>query len=110
MLNFVNIIDTNCLAVYQNIELEKSIPEEENYSLNYPSKLKNFTCADYYKPFLKPMLNFVNIIDTNCLAVYQTSIISELIGPIICLKSSANVRRQGRISCISKSSILNLYP
>ena len=44
--------------VYKNIELEKSIPEEENYSLNYPSKLKNFTCADYYKPFLKPMLNF----------------------------------------------------
>ena len=43
---------------YKNFELEKSIPEEENYSLKYPSKLKNFTCSDYYKPFLKPMLNF----------------------------------------------------
>ena len=43
---------------YKNIELEKSIPEEENYYLNYPSKLKNFTCEEYYKPFLKPMSNF----------------------------------------------------
>ena len=43
---------------YKNIELEKSIPEEAYYCLNYPSKLKNFTCNDYYKPFLKPMLNF----------------------------------------------------
>ena len=43
---------------YKNVELEKSIPEEENYFLKYPSKLKNFTCSDYYKPFLKPMLNF----------------------------------------------------
>ena len=43
---------------YKNVELEMSIPEEENYILNYPSKLKNFTCTDFYKPFLKPMLNF----------------------------------------------------
>ena len=38
--------------------LEISIPEEENYSLNYPTKLKNFTCNDYYRPFLKPILNY----------------------------------------------------
>ena len=43
---------------FKNIEWEKSIPEEENYFLKYPSKLKNFTCSEYYKPFLKPMLNF----------------------------------------------------
>ena len=43
---------------YQNKNLERSIPEEDNYCLNYPSKLKNFICQDYYKPFLKPMLNF----------------------------------------------------
>ena len=38
--------------------LEESIPEEDNYSLNYPTKLKNFTCNDYYRPFLKPILNY----------------------------------------------------
>ena len=43
---------------YKNIELEKSIPEEEYYCLKYPSKLKNFICGEYYKPFLKPMINF----------------------------------------------------
>ena len=43
---------------FQNKNLERSIPEEENYCLNYPSKLKNFICQDYYKPFLKPMSNF----------------------------------------------------
>ena len=43
---------------FKNVPLEKSIPEEENYTLKYPSKLKNFICSEYYKPFLKPMLNF----------------------------------------------------
>ena len=43
---------------FKNVELEKSIPEEENYFLKYPSKLKNFICNDYYKPFLKPNLDF----------------------------------------------------
>ena len=43
---------------YKNVALEYSIPEEENYSLDYPSKLKNFTCTDYYRPFLKPVLNY----------------------------------------------------
>ena len=43
---------------YKDIDLEHSIPEEENYSLDYPSKLKNFTCNDYYRPFLKPVLNY----------------------------------------------------
>ena len=43
---------------YRYVELEHSIPEEENYYLKYPTKLKNFICNDYYKPFLKPMLNY----------------------------------------------------
>ena len=43
---------------FKNVELEKSIPEEENYCLKYPSKLKNFICNDYYKPFLYPILDF----------------------------------------------------
>ena len=28
------------------------------FSLKYPTKLKNFVCDDYYRPFLKPDLNF----------------------------------------------------
>ena len=43
---------------YKNVELEMSIPQEKNYNLKYPTKLKNFVCLDYYKPFLKPMINF----------------------------------------------------
>ena len=43
---------------FKNKKLERSIPEEEHYSLNYPTKLKNFTCIDYYRPFLKPILNY----------------------------------------------------
>ena len=30
------------------------------FSLKYPTKLKNFLCDDYYRPFLKPDLNFYN--------------------------------------------------
>jgi len=43
---------------YKDIDLEHSIPEEEDFSLDYPTKLKNFTCNDYYRPFLKPILNY----------------------------------------------------
>ena len=43
---------------FKNKKLERSIPEEENYSLDYPTKLKNYTCIDYYRPFLKPILNY----------------------------------------------------
>ena len=43
---------------YKNVSLEMSIPEEAKYELNYPTKLKNFTCKDYYRPFLKPAFNF----------------------------------------------------
>ena len=37
-----------------------SSEEENKYHLNYPTKLKNFTCDDYYRPFLKPDLKFFN--------------------------------------------------
>ena len=43
---------------YKNKSLESSTKEEENVSLDYPTKLKNFTCNDYYRPFLKPFLNY----------------------------------------------------
>jgi len=43
---------------YKDVALEMSIPQEKNYTLKYPTKLKNFICIDYYKPFLKPMVNF----------------------------------------------------
>ena len=45
---------------YKNVTLEMSTPEEAKYELNYPVKLKNFTCKDYYRPFLRPALNFFN--------------------------------------------------
>ena len=43
---------------YRRVDLEMSIPQEKNYFLKYPTKLKNYVCSDYYKPFLKPMLNY----------------------------------------------------
>ena len=45
---------------FKNITLESSIPDDKNYSLNYATKLKNYTCSDYYRPFLKPILNYFN--------------------------------------------------
>ena len=44
----------------KNYELEMSSEEENRFHLNYPTKLKNFTCDDYYRPFLKPDLKFFN--------------------------------------------------
>ena len=31
-----------------------------NFYLNYPTKLRNYTIDEYYRPFLKPCLNFFN--------------------------------------------------
>ena len=31
-----------------------------NFYLNYPTKLRNYTTDEYYRPFLKPCLNFFN--------------------------------------------------
>ena len=38
--------------------LETSSPEENEMHLNYPTKMKNFICNDYYRPFLKPYIKF----------------------------------------------------
>ncbi len=49
----------NCFNIkFRNKELESSIKDDLNYTLNYPTKLRNFTCTDYYRPFLKPILNY----------------------------------------------------
>ena len=47
-------------AYTKNLILEQSSKEEDNYFLNYPTKIKNFICDDYYRPFLKPDLKFFN--------------------------------------------------
>ena len=41
--------------VYKKLKLQKS-----KYYLKYPTKLKNFICDDYYRPFIKPDIYFFN--------------------------------------------------
>ena len=44
-----------------NILLNKrKYKEDNNLYLNYPTKIKNYTIDEYYRPFLKPCLNFLN--------------------------------------------------
>ena len=44
---------------YQNLNIEQSYKLKKNkYYLKYPTKVKNFTCEDYYRPFIKPDINF----------------------------------------------------
>ena len=33
---------------------------DDNYYLNYPTKSRNYTIDEYYRPFLKPYMNFFN--------------------------------------------------
>ena len=40
--------------------IKSSYLENREFSLKYPTKLKNFICDDYYRPFVKPDLNFFN--------------------------------------------------
>ena len=44
----------------RNYVVEKSSPEEDKLYLNYPTKMKNFVSNEYYRPFLKPAINFFN--------------------------------------------------
>ena len=37
---------------------EYDYKEDDNYYLNYPTKLRNYTNDEYYRPFLKPYMNF----------------------------------------------------
>ena len=41
-----------------NIEKSFKTKNNNNYYLKFPSKLKNFVCDDYYRPFIKPDINF----------------------------------------------------
>ena len=46
---------------FKNYKVKKSSElKNRDFSLKYPSKLKNFICDDYYRPFTKPDLNFFN--------------------------------------------------
>ena len=40
--------------------IKSSQLKNRQFSLKYPSKIKNFICDDYYRPFMKPNLNFFN--------------------------------------------------
>jgi len=42
----------------RNINVVYSTDKERNFNLNYPTKIKNYITDDYYRPFLKPYLNF----------------------------------------------------
>ena len=42
----------------RSIKVAYSSNKEKNYYLNYPTKIKNYITDDYYRPFLKPYLNF----------------------------------------------------
>ena len=57
--NFIKL-SKSFKAYTKNLILEESSEEEEAFFLNYPTKVKNFTCDDYYRPFLKPDLKFFN--------------------------------------------------
>ena len=45
-------------AFSKRFVLETSSKEEDSFHLNYPTKIKNFICTDYYRPFLKPDIKF----------------------------------------------------
>ena len=46
---------------FKNCKVKKSSElKNRDFYLKYPSKLKNFICDDYYRPFTKPDLNFFN--------------------------------------------------
>ena len=57
--NFIKL--SKCFKIFsKNYILEMSSKEENKYHLNYPTKIKNFICNDYYRPFLKPDIKFFN--------------------------------------------------
>ena len=57
--NFIKI--SKCFKVFsKKYVIELSSKEESKFHLNYPTKIKNFICNDYYRPFLKPDMKFFN--------------------------------------------------
>ena len=48
-------------SMHKNDELNNINPNiNDKYELPYPNKIKNYIVDDYYKPFIKPDLNFFN--------------------------------------------------
>ena len=57
--NFIKLSKSfEVFSRYYNVE--KNSSEEDAFYLNYPTKIKNFICNDYYRPFLKPDIKFFN--------------------------------------------------
>ena len=57
--NFIKL--SKCFKVFsKKYNVELSSKEESKFHLNYPTKIKNFICNDYYRPFLKPDMKFFN--------------------------------------------------
>ena len=48
-----NVLSKIYNLTYKNLNLKK-----KKYYLKYPTKLKNFICDDYYRPFIKPDIYF----------------------------------------------------
>jgi len=44
----------------RNIDVVYASKKDKQFFLNYPTKVKNYIIDDYYRPFLKPCLNFFN--------------------------------------------------
>ena len=44
----------------RKISVVYSSEKDKEFFLNYPTKIKNYIIDDYYRPFLKPFLNFFN--------------------------------------------------
>ena len=44
----------------RRIKVIFSSEKDKNFKLNYPTKIKNYIIDDYYRPLLKPYLNFFN--------------------------------------------------
>ena len=58
---YIDRIMTNVnYPIYGINEEEITFNDEKKYHLNYPTKIKNFICNDYYRPFLKPDMKFFN--------------------------------------------------
>ena len=49
---------SKAFAIFIKNNKETFSEKRKEYFLNYPTKLKNYTISDYYRPFLKPYLNF----------------------------------------------------
>ena len=49
---------TNLFNIFISKKTIVKACERKTFYLNYPTKIKNFFCDDYYRPFIKPDINF----------------------------------------------------